>query len=333
MGAWREGCALKLGNVIRIARARRDGRTLSRIVRAFLLSMQACALAGAAASPANARPHFGAFERPWGCGRPKAFVAAARYNAAAESDLIASPFGRPERGWAIYEARIAETLKTRCPPASPGFAAAVARFQKTNGSAPHGAMTPETWAAMKGLWQAQRPFMAQRRAGICPSGAAAEALAPLNPDETLGGKDVFLTLQVRADLRRMITAARRALPKDHDAPDALKVFSGFRSPEGDAQRCAAEQNCQGLVRAECSAHRTGLAVDIDLGAAPGFSPDSSADTNRLFISRTPVYRWLVWNAARYGFVNYAFEPWHWEWVGSAFRRQEAEVHFESRQFR
>ena len=24
---------------------------------------------------------------------------------------------------------------------------------------------------------------------------------------------------------------------------------------------------------------------------------------------------LVKNAARFGFVNYVFEPWHWEWVG------------------
>jgi LAS superfamily LD-carboxypeptidase LdcB len=24
---------------------------------------------------------------------------------------------------------------------------------------------------------------------------------------------------------------------------------------------------------------------------------------------------MVTNADKYGFVNYAFEPWHWEWVG------------------
>jgi LAS superfamily LD-carboxypeptidase LdcB len=28
-----------------------------------------------------------------------------------------------------------------------------------------------------------------------------------------------------------------------------------------------------------------------------------------------AYRWLVSNARRYGFINYAFEPWHWEWTG------------------
>ena len=54
-----------------------------------------------------------------------------------------------------------------------------------------------------------------------------------------------------------------------------------------------------------------------LGAAPGFTVDSSADANRLYQTRTPAYRWLVNNAGRFGFVNYPFEPWHWEWTGES----------------
>jgi LAS superfamily LD-carboxypeptidase LdcB len=57
-------------------------------------------------------------------------------------------------------------------------------------------------------------------------------------------------------------------------------------------------------------------MDLDLGAAPGFSVDSSADKNRLYMTGTPLYRWLVDNAAHFGFANYAFEPWHWEFVGN-----------------
>ena len=53
--------------------------------------------------------------------------------------------------------------------------------------------------------------------------------------------------------------------------------------------------------------------------APGFDADSSADPNRLHQSRNPAYVWLVWNAKRFGFTNYAFEPWHWEWTGEAPR--------------
>ena len=111
----------------------------------------------------------------------------------------------------------------------------------------------------------------------------------------------------------MVAAARRDLSTQALAPDRLSVFSGFRSPAYDADRCAREGNCDGVGRATCSAHRTGLAVDLMLGAAPGHEVDSSQDANRLWQTRTPAYRWLVDHGERYGFVNYAFEPWHWEW--------------------
>ena len=61
----------------------------------------------------------------------------------------------------------------------------------------------------------------------------------------------------------------------------------------------------------------GLAMDLNLGAAPGSGPDSADDDNRLYISRGAAYRWMVANASRFGFVNYPFEPWHWEWTGEA----------------
>jgi LAS superfamily LD-carboxypeptidase LdcB len=115
----------------------------------------------------------------------------------------------------------------------------------------------------------------------------------------------------------MVEAARRDDPAIAADPALLTVFSGYRSPDYDAARCAIENNCQGLVRAACSAHRTGLTLDIDVGAEPGFTLDSSADSNRLVQTQGPAYRWLVKNAGRFGFVNYAFEPWHWEWTGEA----------------
>jgi LAS superfamily LD-carboxypeptidase LdcB len=115
----------------------------------------------------------------------------------------------------------------------------------------------------------------------------------------------------------MVAAARAERPALAADPDALKLFSGYRSPTDDDARCAREGNCQGVTRAACSAHRTGLAVDLDVGAAPGAMVDSSADANRLAQSQGPAYRWLVRHAAQFGFVNYGFEPWHWEWTGQA----------------
>jgi LAS superfamily LD-carboxypeptidase LdcB len=95
----------------------------------------------------------------------------------------------------------------------------------------------------------------------------------------------------------------------------LKIFSAFRDPEADAARCERDGNCDGVRRTLCSAHRTGLAMDIWVGSAPGGDPASTAAFNRLYQSRTPAYRWMVRNAGRFGFVNYSYEPWHWEWAG------------------
>ena len=107
----------------------------------------------------------------------------------------------------------------------------------------------------------------------------------------------------------------RSSPALAGDPRLFTIFSGFRSPDYDAARCAAQHNCNGIVRAACSPHRTGLAMDIFLGNAPGHAPDSTDDLNRLYLTRTSAYRWLVANAGRFGFVNYPFEPWHWEWTG------------------
>ncbi|MBA3810455.1 MAG: D-alanyl-D-alanine carboxypeptidase family protein, partial [Caulobacteraceae bacterium] len=110
-------------------------------------------------------------------------------------------------------------------------------------------------------------------------------------------------------------AARADAPAVRADARLMRLFSAYRSPAYDAARCARDGNCQGIVRASCSPHRTGLAVDIYLGAAPGSAPDSADDANRLYISRGPAYRWMARNAGRFGFAPYAFEPWHWEWTG------------------
>jgi D-alanyl-D-alanine carboxypeptidase len=173
---------------------------------------------------------------------------------------------------------------------------------------------------MKTAWQAARPFVTLRAQGLCPDPPADADLVTLPASETLDGKSV----QLRADAARayatLLASARKDLPL---SPDGLTLFSGFRGPAYDAARCAHEGNCDGVGRASCSAHRTGLAMDLMLGAAPGFEVDSSQDANRFWQTHTLAYQWLIDNGERYGFVNYAFEPWHWEWVGSAANGQVA----------
>jgi hypothetical protein len=248
-----------------------------------------------------------------GCGGHRAFGPAAEANAASLTSLPLTPFGRPELGWAIYAPAIAREAHTACAADTRGFANALARWQFSHGLSPHGAVDADTFAAMKDAWQARRPFVALRKDGICPEPPT--HLADLTPEESRLDKVVQLRPRALKALRRMVAAARHEVPEIAADPQLLTVFSGYRDPAEDAARCAAELNCAGLVRAECSSHRTGLAIDLVLGAAPGFMDDSSDDANRLYQSRTPAYRWLVANARRFGFINYVFEPWHWEWTG------------------
>jgi D-alanyl-D-alanine carboxypeptidase len=221
-------------------------------------------------------------------------------------------FGRVEAGWAFYAPLTAAEIGTVCPGDSPAFAAALERWQAAHGLPPTGIMDQPTLTALTRKWQAARPFVIQSHRA-CPAPPPEQTLASAAATESYGGKAILLRPEALAAYRRLVQSARAdgVLPP---GTQLLAIFSGYRSPTYDAARCLRENNCQGLVRAACSAHRTGLAMDLYLGAAPGFTPDSSADANRLFISRTVIYRWLVKNAERFGFVNYPFEPWHWEFI-------------------
>jgi LAS superfamily LD-carboxypeptidase LdcB len=170
-------------------------------------------------------------------------------------------------------------------------------------------------AALNTVWMRRRPFVAIS-ASACPAPPPPERLAWATPAESYGPL-VELRAGALGAYRAMVAAARRDLPQLASQPRLMTLVSGFRSPDADAARCAAEHNCQGVTRATCSAHRTGLAMDLNLGAAPGGGPASSSLVNRLYISRGAAYRWMVANADRFGFVPYPFEPWHWEWTGEA----------------
>ena len=224
-------------------------------------------------------------------------------------------FGRSETGWAVYAPRVALTVGAVSGADTPAFARAVSRWRGAHGLGAGGEVDGAVLQAMKGEWQAARPFVALRAKGVCPAPPAAGRLETLRPDESLGGRPLQLRRGAVRAYRRMIRFAHLTQPRLRERPELLQAFSAYRSPQRDAARCAVEGNCQGVVRAACSAHRTGLAVDLALDTAPGFAVDSSADANRLSMARGLAYRWLLANGPAFGFVNYGFEPWHWEWTG------------------
>ncbi len=248
------------------------------------------------------------------CGGASVDQASAQQNAVSRRSLLWSPFGREEFGWETYAPRIAHSIGTLCPPDTPGFARALASWQHSRALPADGVLKPEVFNLLKGEWTRERPYVAVRGAGVCPDAPPEARLAVARSDEGYKGKVVLMRPAVLRAMRRMVADARAADAAIRADPDLLTVFSGYRSPESDVERCAREGNCDGIRRASCSVHRTGLAIDLVVGNAPGHPVDSTAEENRLTMSRNPAYRWLVSNAHRYGFVNYAFEPWHWEYV-------------------
>jgi hypothetical protein len=245
--------------------------------------------------------------------RAAGWTAAAQANANSLQTLAWAPFGRAETGWEVYVPLVQHELRTSCPANSEGFAAALATWQKAEGQGSDGVLSETAFLAMKGAAQTRREFVRFTAFIGCPGTPDLITAAQLS--EGYSGKQVWLRPRALAAYRQMAAAARAEVPEAAADPQLLTIFSGYRSPSADAARCQAEGNCDGIVRARCSAHRTGLAADLTLGHAPGFTVDSSADPNRLYMTRTATYRWLVANAGRFGFVNYPFEPWHWEWTG------------------
>ena len=251
------------------------------------------------------------------CAGPPEFTRAAETNAASSRTLPWSPFGRQEVGWAVYTPKIAAEIGVACAAHDPGFAAGLARWQRGQGMPGDGILSSAVFDLMKARWHAVRPYVSIRGLGICPEPPPEGMLATATPAESFGGKTIQARVAALEAYRRMVAAAKAEDPAIAADPQALTIFSGYRSPEYDAERCAREGNCNGVTRASCSVHRTGLAFDVVVGAAPGYNVDNSADPNRLYMTRTPAYLWLVGNAHRFGFVNYVFEPWHWEWTGES----------------
>jgi hypothetical protein len=251
------------------------------------------------------------------CDAAPAFADAASANAISQTQAAWTVFGRAETGWEIYAPLVSQEIGAACRPDQTGFAEALAAWQGGHGLPRTGVMDPATLKAMNIVWLRRRPFVAANAQGACPDPPPAYRLAWATPSEGYLTKPIQLRATALAAYRQMIAAAKADLPSMAADKRLLTIFSGYRDPVENAAKCAKDGDCGTIARANCSAHRTGLAMDLFVGAAPGFVPESSADANRLYQSRSDVYRWLVRNAARFGFAPYPFEPWHWEWTGEA----------------
>jgi len=245
-----------------------------------------------------------------------AFGTAVTANTTYRNDLTWTFGGKQQRGWYLYDLLIGKTLNTDDDPGTSDFAASIATWQKRRGLAADGILNEDALMSMVSQWQGNR----------------LKNRAPATPDQLLTAPpadfyDSSRAEELRQVERRTYTAYKEliaaaiadpTLKLAHTAPDQLapgetyfKIVSAFRSREyqDELRRKSPNAGSAGLA-VNNSPHFTGRALDLYVGG----SPVDTKDANRAIQVKTPVYRWLVNNAERFGFRPYFYEPWHWEYV-------------------
>lgn len=241
------------------------------------------------------------------------FAEAASQNSRLRSSLVWN-FGKAQMGWDIYVPLISQTIGTDASPDSPQFASALSKWQARNSLQSTGILDADTLGAFTKFWQSQRFH----------GGNAADSDLVQLPilefyDPTRSPELLQLERGTYAAYKRMIAAVAKDLRGQLKvtsagdlAPDEkfLRIVSGYRSPEYQAQLRAREPGVGRIALAKNSVHFTGRAIDLYVGG----EPTTTKDPNRMIQVQTPVYKWLVKNAHRFGFYPYFYEPWHWEYV-------------------
>lgn len=229
-------------------------------------------------------------------------------------DSLAWTFGgKAQRGWYLYAPLIQKEVEIEADADSPEFARAVAAWQSRSGMAPTGIIDEDTLFQMIKGWQAQRLNSSEYPA---PEKLLTAPIADFY-DPTRSVELLKVERETFAAYKRMIVAAAKDLnlklaASGELAPEEkfLRIVSAFRSREYQAGLRAASPNSGRAGLAVNSPHFTGNALDLYVGG----EPVSTADANRAIQVQTPAYKWLVKNAARFGFYPYYYEPWHWEYV-------------------
>ncbi len=246
------------------------------------------------------------------------FAAAAARNMLLKYELSWAFGGKQQRGWHLYTPLISRLLETGAEAPADGFAAALSRWQKGSGLQPSGVLDGETLYRMVSGWQGARlKHKAHARPEELLLAPTSDFYDPTRPEalrhverETYAAyKRMLAAAAADSSLGLKLTATGELAPEER----FLKIISSFRSPEYQAKLRAQSPNSGRAGLAVNSPHFTGRALDIYVGG----EPVETKDSNRALQVQTPVYRWLVRNADRFGFRPYYYEPWHWEYVGTA----------------
>jgi uncharacterized protein YcbK (DUF882 family) len=247
--------------------------------------------------------------------KPSAFAAAATENASLRNELTWTFGGKQQRGWYLYDLLIGETLNQHDDSATPDFAESLAKWQKKRGLIADGVLNEDALMAIVSFWQSNRlknkTYATPDQLMIAPTSdfydpSRADELRQVERNTYVAYKKMIAAAIADPSLKLAHTGSAELAPGEQ----YLKIVSSFRSREYQDNLRRQSPNSGSAGLAVNSPHFTGRALDLYVGG----SPVDTKDSNRAIQVNTPVYRWLVHNADRFGFRPYFYEPWHWEYV-------------------
>lgn len=251
---------------------------------------------------------------------PVGLQAAAFENTRLKNTLGWTFGAKPQRGWHIYVPLIQQTIGNEAEAETPEFAQSVFVWQQKVGLSPSGKIDGETLLKMVEWWQSRR-----LNSSRYPSSEELVS-APITDfyDPTRDSALLQIERETYNAYKKMRAAAAKELnlkmtKTGELAPDEkyLRIISSFRSREYQEKLRRASPDSGRAGLAVNSPHFTGCALDIYVGGEPTITKDP----NRALQVNTPAYKWLVKNAARFGFYPYYYEPWHWEYVPNAAKKK------------
>ena len=240
---------------------------------------------------------------------------AATQNLTLKNDLLWTFGSKQQHGWYLYEMLIGQTLNLPAAGSGNDLAGAILAWQKQKGLAANGVLDENSWMALVAQWQTNR---LKDKTPATP-----EQLLMAPPSDFYDPERLPELRQVErntyAAYKQMLAAAIAdpSLHLAHTGASELaagekffKIVSAFRSREYQEKLRRESPNAGSAGLATNSPHFTGRALDLYVGG----DPVDTRDANRAIQVNTPVYKWLVRNADRFGFRPYFYEPWHWEYV-------------------
>lgn len=245
------------------------------------------------------------------------FSSAALRNLRLQTELNWVFGSKSQRGWELYIPLISSLIGTDADVSSARFARALSLWQQANEIEPSGVLDDTT------LYRIIETFQSRRIKDRSPPPEDHLLTAPIADfyDPTREEELRKVELRTYMAYKRMVRAASQDLSlglsvtaEGELAADEkyLKIISAYRSREYQAELRKKSPGSGRAGLAINSPHFTGRALDIYVGG----TPVSTAYFNRAIQVQTPVYRWLVKNAARFGFRPYFYEPWHWEYTSN-----------------